>query len=72
MNAESQATQPSKRLRFSVAQMLGFILITALLISNVLLVLRIRDAERELAQLRREQGKLVVDDPDQMNVIEVP
>ena len=40
-------------------------MLISLLISNLLLVHRVRDSERELAQLRREQGKLVVDDPDQ-------
>jgi hypothetical protein len=72
MNSEARETKRSKRLRFSLGQLLGFMLLNALLISNLLLVQRVRDAERELSQLRREQGKLVVDDPDQMSIIQVP
>jgi hypothetical protein len=72
MNSEAKETKKSKRLRFSLGQLLGFMLLIALLISNVLLIQRVRDSERELTQLRREQGKLVVDDPDQMNIIPVP
>lgn len=72
MHSEGRKTKNLKRVRFSLGQLLGFMLLIALLISNLLLGQRVRDAERELAQLRREQGKLVVDAPDQMNIIQVP
>ena len=72
MKSEVKEDKKLKRLRFSLGQLLGFMVLTALLISNLLLVRRVRDAERELSQLRREQGKLVVDDPSQMNIIRVP
>jgi hypothetical protein len=72
MSSETKETKKPKRLRFILGQLLGFMLLIALLISNVLLIQRVRNSERELTQLRREQGKLVVDDPDQMNIIPVP
>ena len=72
MNSETPKTKRVKGLRFSLSQLLGFMLLIALLVSNLLLIQRVRDSERELTQLRREQGKLVVDDPGQMNIIPVP
>ena len=72
MNSETRKTKRVKGQRFSLSQLLGFMLLIALLVSNLLLVQRVRDSERELTQLRREQGKLVVDDPGQMNIIPVP
>ena len=62
MNSEGTKTRKSKRRSFSLGQLLGRMLLIALLDSKLLLVVqRVRDAERESSQLRRERGKLMVE-----------
>lgn len=63
--------QKSSR-RFSLKQVLGWTTVICLILSNVVLAYRLRQAERELKLLRLESGYLIVDQPDKVQLISAP
>jgi hypothetical protein len=60
------------RVRFSIWRLLGLTLIVALVASNYVAYMRLREVEPALEKLRNEVGELTVRDETQLHAIAVP
>ena len=70
--ADPLAPPPRRRwLRFSLASLLWAVVLVSLLVTNVLMGIRLRRAESENQELRREFGVFTIKDPQKINVLGV-